>query len=73
MGLTNDKMFKHKSTGGLRMPWHKKKYYQVARPASNTRLIIEKQTQDVKHTETSRVKHIRCRGGNHKYRALRLS
>lgn len=73
MGLTNDKMFKHKSTGGLRMPWHKKKYYQVARPAANTRLITEKQASEAVKGDGSRVKYIRCRGGNRKYRALRLS
>eukprot|EP00703_Trepomonas_sp_PC1_P004539 JAP92067.1 Ribosomal protein S8 [Trepomonas sp. PC1] len=74
MGLTNDKMFKRRSTGGLRTPWHKKRNYQMGRPAANTRVHIMKasNTQVKKDVDPKKVTIIRCRGGNYKFRALRL-
>lgn len=74
MGLTNDKMFKRKPTGGLRLPWHKKRQYQRGRPAANTRVIINKAgTAAVKkNVDPRKVTMVRCRGGNYKLRALRL-
>ncbi|CAL6006876.1 Ribosomal_protein S8 [Hexamita inflata] len=75
MGLTNDKMFKRKATGGLRMPWHKKRNYLMGRPAANTRVHIMKASAvpaAKKDVDPKKVTMIRCRGGNYKYRALRL-
>ena len=73
MGLTNDKMFKRKATGGLRMPWHKKRNYLMGRPAANTRVhIVKASTAATKIVDPKKVTIIRTRGGNSKYRALRL-
>ena len=74
MGLTNDKMFKRRNTGGLRMPWHKKRMYLHGRPAANTRVHIVKASnaQTNKQQDPKKVTLIRCRGGNYKQRALRL-
>ncbi|KAH7648575.1 40S ribosomal S8 [Cryptosporidium bovis] len=61
MGISRDSRHKHRATGG-RMPIVvKKRKYEMGRPASNTKLGT-----------TSRVRVVRCRGGNKKFRALRL-
>ncbi|KAH8741598.1 40S ribosomal protein S8 [Cryptosporidium ryanae] len=61
MGISRDSRHKHRATGG-RMPIVvKKRKYEMGRPASNTKLGT-----------TSRIRVIRCRGGNKKFRALRL-
>ncbi|KRX00903.1 hypothetical protein PPERSA_09509 [Pseudocohnilembus persalinus] len=64
MGISRDSRHKRRLTGG-RMPIHKKKRaFEKARPAANTKLISDK--NDV------RVRYVRTRGGNRKFRALRL-
>ena len=60
MGIARDSRHKRRSTGG-KMPIHKKKRkFESGRPAANTKLGVR------------RVRPIRARGGNFKYRALRL-
>jgi len=60
MGISRDSRHKRRLTGG-RMPIHKKKrLFESGRPNANTK-IGEK-----------RVRRIRVRGGNYKFRALRL-
>ena len=62
MGISRDSRHKRRLTGG-RMPIHKKKRaFEKARPVSNTKLVNDK----------SRVRRVRVRGGNYKFRALRL-
>lgn len=61
MGISRDSRHKHRATGG-RMPIVvKKRKYEMGRPASNTKLGT-----------SSRIRVVRCRGGNKKFRALRL-
>jgi small subunit ribosomal protein S8e len=65
MGVGRDSRHKRRLTGG-RMPIHKKKRaFEKARPIANTKLTQEK--DDV------RIRRIRVRGGNVKFRALRLN
>ncbi|KAK1444106.1 40S ribosomal protein S8 like protein [Babesia gibsoni] len=60
MGISRDSRHKRRLTGG-RYPVHKhKRKHELARPASNTKL------------GTKLVRKFRCRGGNMKFRALRL-
>ncbi|GIX65914.1 ribosomal protein S8 [Babesia caballi] len=60
MGISRDSRHKRRLTGG-RFPVHKhKRKHELARPASNTKL------------GTKLVRKVRCRGGNLKFRALRL-
>ena len=60
MGIARDSRHKRRSTGG-KMPIHKKKRkFESGRPAANTKLGAR------------RVRPVRVRGGNYKYRALRL-
>lgn len=47
-------------TGGKRKPHMKKRKYELGRPAANTKL------------GEKRIHTVRCRGGNLKFRALRL-
>ena len=62
MGISRDKRHKRRLTGG-RMACHKKKRsFEKARPVSMTRLSADK-----------RIRPIRTRGGNSKFRALRLN
>jgi small subunit ribosomal protein S8e len=62
MGINRDSRHKRRLTGG-RMPIHKKKRaFEKARPVSNTKLV----------SDASRVRRVRVRGGNYKFRALRL-
>lgn len=62
MGISRDSRHKRRLTGG-RMPIHqKKRAFEKARPVSNTKLVNDK----------SRIRRVRCRGGNYKFRALRL-
>ena len=61
MGITRDSRHKHRLTGG-RVNIHKKKRkYEMGRPAAMTKLAHPK-----------RVRVVRTRGGNQKFRALRL-
>ncbi|UVC54759.1 40S ribosomal protein S8 [Theileria orientalis] len=60
MGISRDSRHKRRLTGG-RFPVHKKKRkYELGRPSSNTKL------------GSRLVRKVRCRGGNLKFRALRL-
>ena len=60
MGINRDSRHKRRSTGG-RMPVHqKKRKFEMGRPAAMTKIGAK------------RVRPVRCRGGNYKYRALRI-
>ena len=62
MGISRDSRHKRRLTGG-RMPIHqKKRAFEKARPVSNTKLVNDK----------ARIRRVRVRGGNYKFRALRL-
>lgn len=62
MGINRDSRHKRRLTGG-RMPIHqKKRAFEKARPVSNTKLVADK----------ARIRRVRVRGGNFKFRALRL-
>mmetsp|Transcript_6027 Transcript_6027/g.9975 ORF Transcript_6027/g.9975 Transcript_6027/m.9975 type:complete len:202 (-) Transcript_6027:62-667(-) len=60
MGITREGMHKRRETGGRRSQFRKKRKFEMGRPAAMTR-IGEK-----------RVSEVRTRGGNKKFRALRL-
>mmetsp|Transcript_6865 Transcript_6865/g.17687 ORF Transcript_6865/g.17687 Transcript_6865/m.17687 type:complete len:206 (+) Transcript_6865:41-658(+) len=60
MGLTRSSLHKRRATGGRRKAIHKKRKYELARPAAATKL------------GEKRISTVRCMGGNKKYRALRL-
>merc|ERR1719432_570215 len=60
MGISRDSTHKRRKTGGKRIPIRKKRQFEMGRPAANTKL------------GPKRIHSIRCRGGNLKYRALRL-
>jgi len=60
MGLSRDSRHKRRLTGGRKVCHIKKRKYELARPAANTKLGAKK------------IKEIRTRGGNKKFRALRL-
>jgi small subunit ribosomal protein S8e len=65
MGVGRDSRHKRRLTGG-RMPIHKKKRaFEKARPIANTKLTQEK--------DDIRVRPVPVRGGNYKFRALRLN
>merc|ERR1711981_457165 len=60
MGIARDSRHKHRATGGRVNIHQKKRKFEMGRPAAMTKL------------GTKRVRSVRCRGGNLKYRALRL-
>jgi len=60
MGISRDKWHKRRKTGGRMNPIRKKRKFELGRPAANTKL------------GPKRVRAIRTRGGNQKFRALRL-
>ncbi|XKL60990.1 hypothetical protein PGB90_008047 [Kerria lacca] len=60
MGISRDHFHKRRKTGGKRKPLRKKRKYELGRPPANTKL------------GTKRIHTVRTRGGNKKYRALRL-
>jgi len=60
MGISRDKRHKHRLTGGKKAIHQKKRKYELARPAAATKL------------GEKAVHPVRVRGGNFKYRALRL-
>mmetsp|Transcript_8212 Transcript_8212/g.9810 ORF Transcript_8212/g.9810 Transcript_8212/m.9810 type:complete len:94 (-) Transcript_8212:151-432(-) len=60
MGIGRDSRHKHYKTGGRSKTSIKKRKYEMGRPATPCKL------------GTKRVRSVRCRGGNMKYRALRL-
>eukprot|EP01118_Nematostelium_gracile_P004699 TRINITY_DN15629_c0_g1_i1.p1 TRINITY_DN15629_c0_g1~~TRINITY_DN15629_c0_g1_i1.p1 ORF type:complete len:247 (+),score=75.86 TRINITY_DN15629_c0_g1_i1:1-741(+) len=60
MGISRDSVHKRRATGGKQKPWHKKRKYALGRPAALTKI------------DTKRIHPVRVRGGNLKFRALRL-
>merc|ERR1712187_751935 len=60
MGISRDSRHKHRKTGGRRNIHQKKRKFEMGRPPAMTKL------------GPKRVRPVRCRGGNMKYRALRL-
>jgi len=60
MGISRDSRHKRRLTGGRRNVHQKKRKYELGRPDANTRI------------GTKKVNVVRARGGNLKYRALRL-
>ncbi|XP_059490453.1 small ribosomal subunit protein eS8 [Neocloeon triangulifer] len=60
MGISRDHWHKRRATGGKRKPLRKKRKFELGRPPANTKL------------GPHRVHTVRTRGGNSKYRALRL-
>ncbi|KAF8414210.1 hypothetical protein HHK36_002210 [Tetracentron sinense] len=61
MGISRDSMHKRRATGGKKKAWRKKRKYELGRQAANTKLSSNKT-----------VRRVRVRGGNVKWRALRL-
>jgi small subunit ribosomal protein S8e len=61
MGITRSSVHKRRATGGKQALWRKKKKFEMGRPPAGTKLST--------HTD---VRVVRCRGGNRKFRALRL-
>ncbi|XP_010132709.1 PREDICTED: 40S ribosomal protein S8, partial [Buceros rhinoceros silvestris] len=59
-GISRDNWHKRRKTGGKRKPYHKKRKYELGRPPANTKIGLR------------RIHTVRVRGGNKKYRALRL-
>ena len=60
MGISRDSRHKRRSTGGRKANLKKKRQYELGRPPANTKL------------GATRVHTVRCRGGNLKYRAMKL-
>jgi len=60
MGISRDSVHKRRATGGKQKPWRKKRKFELARPAAMTKLGAR------------RVHTVRVRGGDVKFRALRL-
>ncbi|CAI0379115.1 unnamed protein product [Linum tenue] len=61
MGISRDSMHKRRATGGKKKSWRKKRKYELGRQPANTKLSSNKT-----------VRRVRVRGGNVKWRALRL-
>ena len=61
MGISRDSLHKRRETGGKQKPWRMKRKFELGRPAAQTKL-----------SSNVTVKKIRVRGGNYKFRALRL-
>merc|ERR1712060_403199 len=60
-GISRDSLHKRRLTGGKQRPWRMMRKSELGRPAANTKL-----------SPAVTVKKIRTRGGNSKFRALRL-
>uniref|UniRef100_A0A1Q3F7D1 40S ribosomal protein S8 n=2 Tax=Culex tarsalis TaxID=7177 RepID=A0A1Q3F7D1_CULTA len=60
MGISRDSYHKRRATGGKKAAIRKKRKYELGRPAANTKI------------GASRIHFVRTRGGNRKFRALRL-
>jgi len=60
MGISRDSVHKRRKTGGRKVAMRKKRKFELGRPPANTK-IGEK-----------RVSRVRVRGGNFKFRALKL-
>eukprot|EP00946_MAST-07B_sp_MAST-7B-sp1_P001199 g1199.t1 len=63
MGISRDSRHKRRHTGGRRHVHIKKRKFESARPGAMTKLTVDEK----------RVRVVRTRGGNKKFRALRLS
>ncbi|KAG5227114.1 hypothetical protein OIU76_028071 [Salix suchowensis] len=61
MGISRDSMHKRRATGGKKKAWRKKRKYELGRQPASTKISSNKT-----------VRRIRVRGGNVKWRALRL-
>ncbi|KAI8471880.1 MAG: 40S ribosomal protein S8 [Monoraphidium minutum] len=61
MGISRDSLHKRRATGGRKKAWRKKKKYELGRQPANTKL-----------SSNVTVRTVRTRGGNTKFRALRL-
>ncbi|KAI5071990.1 hypothetical protein GOP47_0012096 [Adiantum capillus-veneris] len=61
MGISRDSTHKRRATGGKKKTWRKKRKYELGRQPGMTKLSSNKT-----------VRKIRVRGGNFKFRALRL-
>jgi len=61
MGISRDSMHKRRATGGKMKAWRKKRKHELGRQPANTKLSSNKT-----------VRRVRVRGGNVKWRALRL-
>ena len=61
MGISRDSLHKRRATGGRQPAWRKGKKYEMGRQAANTKL-----------SSNHCVRVVRARGGNKKFRALRL-
>merc|ERR1711997_415947 len=60
MGINRDSWHKRRKTGGRKPQMHKKRKFELGRPAANTKI------------QPKRVHLVRTMGGNTKFRALRL-
>ena len=60
VGISRDSRHKRRATGGRKANLKKKRMYESGRPPANTKL------------GAYRVHPVRCRGGNMKFRAMRL-
>lgn len=60
MGIGRDSWHKRRKTGGRKPQMHKKRKFELGRPAANTKIAPK------------RVHTVRAMGGNMKFRALRL-
>ena len=60
MGITREGRHKRRHTGGRREKYRKKRKFELGRPAAMTKI------------GEPRIHPVRCRGGNMKFRALRL-
>ncbi|KAL3144909.1 40S ribosomal protein [Trebouxia sp. C0010 RCD-2024] len=61
MGISRDSLHKRRETGGKQNKWRKKRKYELGRQPGNTKL-----------SSNVTVRRVRVRGGNFKFRALRL-
>eukprot|EP00887_Chlorella_sp_A99_P003320 scaffold26.g3320.t1 len=61
MGISRDSLHKRRATGGKQKAWRKKRKYELGRQPAMTKLSS--------HVS---VRRLRVRGGNYKFRALRL-
>ena len=73
MGISRDQWHKRYKTGATRPVPHKKRKFELGRPAANTKVILLFAILTTYfQIGGSRVHVVRVRGGNLKYRALRL-
>merc|ERR1739848_265447 len=61
MGISRDSFHKRRKTGGKLTKWKMNRKYELGRQSSNTKI-----------GHPARIRTVRTRGGNKKYRALRL-